>query len=664
MATGGSDAISHFDTSMLSADLYPVPGFKREETTFLIPSARPNIPKTSNLSPFKYPFSPLGSEGSPTLHSVFASPRNMKAGTRRGCRQLHLPPCLDAMTSEWESEELQFGAGVQAEPLPSIYVSGVKMSLQERLSLYCDQILRHCKAEDVDEALCRYLSDKLKKKNKWTGVWKTNPELFFHKYDESAIQYVGLLVEVTYKRCPNVSSYLIARVRIAEPFSSNIANMRRELIDELLEQLGHCVSLLEIYPTEGQDDATCQIAQALEIVRFFFDYLWRDWDDEENCEHYDVLIEERIKLYGDIQDGNIPYPIAQRFKRTLEKYRNKRLQLIEFQSKIKDDPSVSEAVNCWNKYYEVQMLSGLLKIWENLRLRAHGPFFPRVLRPIKGPRDSGEVVTHVVAKIMTADMLKEYSPDTLIQQHNNLDTALENSYCGDTVVIFPGEYKSEAMAMLTDDIIIKGVGKKEEIIIVSHPFCDNFVASRAQNMQIINLTLRQKETFDGIVVVESGHLTLRDCDLQCDGTGVCVLTGAALTMKDCEISGSQGAGIELYPGSVARLDRNKIHKCNKFKCTDGLASTQGGGIKIKVIPAPVVTLSDNHIYNNSGYGITIVQPKRKKVHTQSVLLEDAAAGDKKEEEEELTTAIERLSLKTERNRVEGNSLGSVGIVLT
>ncbi|XP_069593845.1 testicular spindle-associated protein SHCBP1L [Ranitomeya imitator] len=663
MAMSCSDVMSQFQVSILPDERYPGPGIKREENAFVIPSARPKMPKPSNLSPFKYPFSPLGSEDSPARRSVFASPRDRKAGTRRGYREpvFQLPPCLDAMTKDCEVEELQVGA--EAQPLPPVYVSGVKMSVQERISLYCDQILRHCKAEEVDESLCRYLSEKLKKKKKWTGVWKTNHEYFFHKSEEGAIQYVGILVEVTSKPCPNVSSYLIAKVHIAEPFTSNIANMQRELIDDFLEQLGHCVPLLEIYPTVGQDDVTCEIAQALEIVRFFFDYLWRDWDSEENCENYDVLIEERIKLYGDIQDGNIPYPIAQRFKRTLEKYRNKRLELIEFQSKIKDDPSISEAVDCWNKYYEVQMLSGLLKIWENLRLRAHGPFFPRVLRPIKGPRDLGEVVTHIVAKIMTVDMIKGYSPNTLIQQHNNLDTALENSYCGDTVAIFPGEYKSEAMAMLTDDITIKGVGKKEEIIIASHPLCDNFVASRAQNIKIINLTLRQKGTYDGIVVVESGHLTLQDCDLQCDGTGVCVLTGAALTMKDCEISGSQGAGIELTPGSGAILDGNKIHRCNNFKCTDGLASTQGGGIKIKVIPAPVVMLSNNHICNNSGYGITIVQPKSKMVNKQNFNMEDAAAGDKREEDV-LTTAIESLRLNIERNRVEENSLGNVGIVLT
>lgn len=71
----------------------------------------------------------------------------------------------------------------------------------------------------------------------------------------------------------------------------------------------------------------------------------------------------------DIQDGTIPGPIAQRFKKTLENYKNKRVELIEYQSNIKEDPSAAEAVECWKKYYEIVMLCGLLKMWEDLRLR-------------------------------------------------------------------------------------------------------------------------------------------------------------------------------------------------------------------------------------------------------------------------------------------------------
>lgn len=44
--------------------------------------------------------------------------------------------------------------------------------------------------------MSNYLSEKLKLKEKWLGVWKTNPELFFLKYEEASIPFVGILVEV------------------------------------------------------------------------------------------------------------------------------------------------------------------------------------------------------------------------------------------------------------------------------------------------------------------------------------------------------------------------------------------------------------------------------------------------------------------------------------
>lgn len=52
--------------------------------------------------------------------------------------------------------------------------------------------------------------------------------------------------------------------------------------------------------------------------------------------------------------------------------------------------------------------------------------------------------------------VKDLSSDTLLQQHDDLDLALDSCYSGDTVVIFPGEYQAVNLALLTDDIIIKG----------------------------------------------------------------------------------------------------------------------------------------------------------------------------------------------------------------
>ncbi|XP_043942685.1 testicular spindle-associated protein SHCBP1L-like [Protopterus annectens] len=396
-------------------------------------------------------------------------------------------------------------------------------------------------------------------------------------------------------------------------------------------------------------------------LKFFNDFLWREWDDDDDdtCTEYSALIEERIKLYYEIQDGTIPGPIGRRFQRTLQKYRNKHFELIEYQTKVKDNPSENEAVECWRKYFEVLMLSGLLKLWEDFQLRAHGPLIPRILKCRKGDRDSGSAVTHVVANVMTADMVKTFSSGTLIQQHDNLDAALENCYSGDTVIIFPGEYHAKGLAMLTDDITIKGSTKREDIIISSEPMYDSFVASKAQNLKMMHLTFIQKDTVDGIVVVKSGHLILEDCVLKCEGTGILVLTGATLTMRNCEIVGAQGPGVELYPGSVAELEGNDIHDCCSLKSCDILKHSLGG-INLKVLPPPKLKLCSNHIYNNGGCGITIHQPDKRFCSEFEEALGDGAAEDQKEDG--LSKEMQNLCLEIKNSKLENNIEGNIRIV--
>ncbi|KAK6484160.1 testicular spindle-associated protein SHCBP1L-like [Huso huso] len=330
---------------------------------------------------------------SPGRVSLSLTPSRADTGARR--RLLAPNP------NEEESDAVE-----QARNLPPVYISTYKYAHKE-VTLYCDQILGLCKAEAADEAMSKYLTDQLTTKRSWTGVWRTNPELFFVNYEEGLIPYVGILVEVRIVQAMSEqdSPPLQVMVSIVEPFSSNISNLPRELVEEVLNEQDRCVPLLEVYPIEEQDITVNNIAQALENGRFFYDFLWREWDDDEECEDYAGLIEKRIQLYYDIQDGSIPGPIGERFKKMLEKYRNKRLELIEYQNSIRDDPLPVEAVECWKKYYEILMLCGFLKFWEDMHLRAIGPFFPRILKCRKGQRASGKIVTHIVAQMMTTDMV-------------------------------------------------------------------------------------------------------------------------------------------------------------------------------------------------------------------------------------------------------------------
>lgn len=67
--------------------------------------------------------------------------------------------------------------------------------------------------------------------------------------------------------------------------------------------------------------------------------------------------------------------------------------------------------------------------------------------------------------------VKNLSSDTLLQQHDDLNLALDSCYSGDIVVIFPGEYQASNLALLTDDITIKGEQADLCSISYSQPVC-------------------------------------------------------------------------------------------------------------------------------------------------------------------------------------------------
>ncbi|MBN3302352.1 SHP1L protein, partial [Amia calva] len=545
----------------------------------------------------------------------------------------------------------------EAMVLPPIYTSGRRYSQAERVALYCDQILGQCKAEDAEEILSKYLMGKLAAKRSWVGVWTANPGLFLvNQYED--ISDVGVLVEVHGKPCQSKSLPLQVIVSIAEPFSSSVANLPRDLAEDVLTLQDHCVSLLDVYPIEASDPAVKDIAQALENARFFYDFLWRDWDEEEDCDDYTGLIEKRVQLHYDIEQGAVPGSIGDRFRRTLRKYKNKRLDLQEYQSSIKGNPSAGEAVECWKKHFEILMLRGLLKFWEDLNLRSYGPCLTRISKH-RRQRDSGQVVTHIVAQMMTADMVQSFCADTLIQQHASLSAALSACFSGDTVLLFPGQYQAPALDCLADDIIIKGAGNRKDVVIVSDPSQYSFVASKAADVTLKSLTLVQCGTCDGAVVVECGHMTLEDCVLNCEGTGVCVLAGATLVLKNCEISSAQGAGVELYPGSVAELEGNNIHHCCNLSKKDILEPSLGG-INIKVLPEPEVKMFNNHIHNNRGYGVAILMPENPH-KAQKDGPEHLASGEKRETDP-LSKALEKLNLEMITNKMESNTMGSFGVL--
>ena len=58
--------------------------------------------------------------------------------------------------------------------------------------------------------------------------------------------------------------------------------------------------------------------QLIFFFRFFYENIWREWDEDDDGDYCYAgrHLETRLRLYHDIQDGNLPKDLVKRYKGT------------------------------------------------------------------------------------------------------------------------------------------------------------------------------------------------------------------------------------------------------------------------------------------------------------------------------------------------------------
>ncbi|XP_016102643.1 SHC SH2 domain-binding protein 1-like [Sinocyclocheilus grahami] len=219
----------------------------------------------------------------------------------------------------------------------------------------------------------------------------------------------------------------------------------------------------------------------------------------------------------------------------------------------------------------------------------------------------------------------EHLSQFIPQFHSDPVLAVSACYEGDVVIVCPGLYSITSSISIVDSIEVEGYGLPDEVVIEKRNKGDTFVESTGANVKLSNLKFIQRDAIEGILCVRQGKLEMENCVMQCETTGVIVRSAAQLGMNMCDLYGSKGAGVEIYPGSVCSLEGNGIHHCKE-------------GILIKdfadeLDAMPKITMVNNVIHNNQGYGVILVKPGDAAVED---LLAEPNAADEKEEESEDT----------------------------
>ncbi|XP_041837577.1 SHC SH2 domain-binding protein 1 isoform X2 [Melanotaenia boesemani] len=509
----------------------------------------------------------------------------------------------DTFTSEKAGTQLQRCERHErgSSRLPDTFQTS-NLLFYERFKAYQDYMLGDCKPSEVMAFTADYL-EKVLEPCDWVALWGT--DVF-----DVLVEVEGLDLK-----------HLKACVKVVLPLQCDTrgCELTEEAMNSLLEATQHKVPLQELQVVYDESGDLDQTALALEHLRFFYEHIWRRWDEEDEDDDFDYFVrcvEPRLRLYYDMLEDRVPAGLVAEYQSLLESCSRCFQQFSELRNSLSAD-SDTELDN-------VSMVEGLklcdqletfkrkLHLIENPLLRyvlAYKGNSRQQCVQSRGLRASGTKVVHVVTASCSPIQLQALlsarlmplcsSEDTQIQFHRDPVLAVDACYQGDVVIVLPGTYSVSSSIFIPDSITIEGFGFPDEVVIEEKNRGDSFVESMGADVRLSNIKFIQHGAVEGILCVREGTLNMENCVLQCDTTGVMVRSSARLTMNMCDLYGSKGAGVEIYPGSVCSLVSNGIHHCKDGILIKDFASDLNG--------MPSITLENNVIHNNEGFGVILVK---------------------------------------------------------
>ncbi|KAB5525783.1 hypothetical protein PHYPO_G00144190 [Pangasianodon hypophthalmus] len=343
----------------------------------------------------------------------------------------------------------------------------------------------------------------------------------------------------------------------------------------------------------------------------------------------------RIPTYYDILEDRVPaglveeyHTLLQRCTHTFKEFSRLRNVLSSDSDSELDNVSMVEGLRM---YEDMETLKRRLRIIENPLLRYVLGYRmncgQQSCRP-KGERPGGGRVVHVVSSSTSVQSLHSLMMDKLLplysgkefelQFHSEPASAVTACHGGDVIIVCPGHYIITNAISIADSIQLEGYGLPDEIVIEKRNKGDTFVESIGVEVKISNLKFIQHDAIEGILCVRQGRLEMENCVLQCETTGVIVRTSAQLIMNMCDLYGSKGAGVEIYPGSVCSLVGNGIHHCKEGVLIKDFAD--------ELDVPPQITMVNNVIHNNAGYGVILVKPEDRTAAAEAEREEEQPGG--------------------------------------
>lgn len=400
----------------------------------------------------------------------------------------------------------------------------------------------------------------------WQAIWKVpKPICDSFKIDFPTILLVAV-ENIDWRR-------LVAKVRVLA------------VLDDIHLPEMHAVPLVQLWPPIKQAD----IANALDVVRFFYMNLCMPWDDQQDDSKSDWLcqhLETRLRIHYDLKTGVYPRNMAKHVRRLLTTAKH-----------LQDELG---RINCQEELIELQV--GLLEIQKEFEL-LENPLAKKVLINRAKPPVQ-EVKNTLIFNEGTLDDYLKFLLNSDSGAHKIFDgdrviapnlSIAWNSGNGNNFILKNATHCIDEIGILEEGGILSGT-EKTKIISANPALMFDFSA----DVLLENLTFICSS--QSAFVVRRGKLTVRNCKIVQDKNsagyqGFIVLNGAALELKHTTIVGFNFAVVANKNSAIS------IQNCDIIDANYGL----------KLSDDCCVELENLQINNCGQYGVWVEATKTRGV---------------------------------------------------
>ncbi|XP_011685098.1 PREDICTED: SHC SH2 domain-binding protein 1 [Wasmannia auropunctata] len=358
----------------------------------------------------------------------------------------------------------------------------------------------------------------------------------------------------------------------------------------------HEVSLIELYPTIDQTNPSLDIvgtAHCVDRLRFFYNYLWMPWDEDEddNVDWVAQHLERRIRLFFDMNNGVIGKETCEIIRSLTSEAREIQKKISTYESLLPEDfqeddlpeELAQETCTLMKLHFRLRQIKAEMDLLENPSLRGllgkNQSYNRRKKRGDNENRRSayyfvwpGGVVKEMQElsnKIQT--MLPEDAP---IKISGYLDDVMEVFETGDTVLLGEGNYSIKGSNGLQEGGSIIGISCADNTAIspLEPDMSSSLFDFSGNEILLRNICVDFGALQAGIIVRKDCTVLVTGCRIRVSNVsasssakwGAVVMPGAKLVLENTVFQGLGTAVIIYGTGEVVMND------CQFDGCCEGV----------------------------------------------------------------------------------------------